>query len=85
MIPERYSLASAESLLWPEPIRADGIAFVESIGRRLGYNKSDGGEEDWRGFHRLGLALAFQHSVPDANLPLFFTDNNGWTPLVHRL
>lgn len=85
IIPERYSLASADSLLWPDPIRAEGIAFVERVGRRLGYDKDNGGESDWRGFHKLGLALAFQHSVPDANLPLFFTDKNGWTPLVRRL
>ncbi|KTE24104.1 MULTISPECIES: hypothetical protein [unclassified Sphingopyxis] len=85
VIPERHSLANPDSLLWPEPIRADGIAFVERVCRRLGYDQDDGSEADWRGFHKLGLALAFQHSVPDANLPLFFSDNSGWTPLVRRL
>lgn len=85
IIPEGYSLVDPNSLLWPGPIRADGIAFIEEVGRRLGFDADDGGETDWRGFHKLGLALAFQHSVPDANLPLFFTDNNGWTPLVRRL
>jgi hypothetical protein len=85
VIPQRYSLADPQSMLWPEPIRDDGIAFIEKVGRRLGYDADNGGETDWRGFHKLGLALAFQHSVPDANLPLFFTDNNGWTPLVRRL
>lgn len=85
IIPERYSLADRDSLLWPKSIRDDGIAIVEAVGRRLGYDADDGGEEDWRGFHGLGLALAFQHSVPDANLPLFFTERNGWKPLVRRL
>lgn len=85
VIPERYSFADPASLLWPKAIRDDGIALVEAIGRRLGYVADDGGEEDWRGFHKLGLGLAFQHSVPDANLPIFFTDKNGWKPLVRRL
>ncbi|MDR6830837.1 hypothetical protein J2X48_004619 [Bosea sp. BE271] len=85
IIPARYSLVHPNSLLWPEAIRPEGIRFVEEVGRRLGFNADDGGENDWRGFHKLGLALAFQHSVPDANLPLFFTNNGGWTPLVRRL
>ena len=85
IIPDRYSLADPASLLWPRTIRAEGIALVEAIGRRLGYDADDGSEQDWRGFHKLGLALAFQHSVPDANLPIFFTDRNGWRPLVRRL
>lgn len=85
VIPERYSLADPDSLLWPKSIRKEGIALVEAVGRRLGYDANDGGEGDWRGFHKLGLALAFQHSVPDANLPLFFTEKNGWKPLVRRL
>lgn len=85
VIPSRYSLADPASLLWPKTIRDEGIALVEAIGRRLGYEADDGSEEDWRGFHKLGLGLAFQHSVPDANLPIFFTDRNGWRPLVQRL
>lgn len=85
IIPSRYSLADPASLLWPKAIRNEGIALVEAIGRRLGYDADDGSEQDWRGFHKLGLALAFPHSVPDANLPIFFTDRNGWRPLVQRL
>ena len=85
VIPRRYSLADPESLLWPRAVRDEGIALVKAIGHRLGYDADDGSEQDWRGFHKLGLALAFQHSVPDANLPIFFTDRGGWRPLVQRL
>ena len=84
VIPKRYSLAHPDSLLWPDAIRPQGIQFIESIGRRLGFDADDGGESDWRGFHQLGLALAFAHCVPDASLPLFYTQNRGWTPLVQR-
>ncbi len=85
VIPSRYSLADPDSLLWPKMVRSEGIALVKAISHRLGYDSDDGSEEDWRGFHKLGLAVAFQHSVPDANLPIFFTDRNGWRPLVQRL
>lgn len=85
VIPRRYSLADPQSLLWPKGIRDEGIAMVESVSHRLGYDANDGSEQDWRGFHKLGLGLAFQHSVPDANLPIFFTDRKGWRPLVQRI
>jgi hypothetical protein len=39
---------------------------------------------DWQGFHKLGLALAFQHCVPDATLPLFYWEHNEWHPLIRR-
>lgn len=85
IIPERYSLAHKDSLLWPDDLRSDGISFVREVGHALGYVSEDGGENDWRGFHMLGLALAFEHSIPDANLPIFFSTNDGWKPLVQRL
>ncbi len=37
------------------------------------------------GYHERGLLLAFEHSVPDATLPIFWSSGkNGWTPLVER-
>jgi len=84
LISERQSLVHDDSSQWPKAIHAEALKLVERIGRQLGFTAIDGGESDWRGFHGLGLGIAFSHSVPDANLPLFFTDANGWTPLVRR-
>ena len=37
------------------------------------------------GYSELGLLLAFEHSVPDATLPLLWASGqNGWTPLTRR-
>jgi hypothetical protein len=85
IIPENHSLADPASALWPHQIRLAGLSFIERISRDLGYYDDDGGEDDWRGFHKLGLGIAFSHSVPDANLPLFFAETEGWKPLVRRL
>lgn len=41
----------------------------------------------WRtlGYHELGLLVTFDHSTPDASLPLLWADGpTGWTPLVRR-
>jgi hypothetical protein len=38
------------------------------------------------GFHRLGLLLAFDHSTPDATVPLLWAEGtSSWTPLVRRV
>jgi hypothetical protein len=39
---------------------------------------------DIKGFKSQGLALAFEDSVPDANLGFFFFAENGWKPLIKR-
>lgn len=37
------------------------------------------------GYHRLGLLLGFEHSVPDATLPVFWSAGTGdWSPLYER-
>lgn len=37
------------------------------------------------GFHKLALALAFSHSVPDASLPVLWADGDDFTALVPRV
>jgi len=76
---ERYSALHPESRIWPESLRTAGYEFVRESSDRAGIPKSR-----WRGFAELGLALAFEHSVPDATLPLFYWDQNGWNPLIRR-
>lgn len=85
IVPYDHSLASPSSVLWPTSLRDDGIAMVERVSKALGYSDSFGDQNDWQGFHRLGLGLAFEHSVPDASLPIFYSERNNWKPLVRRL
>ncbi|RYG99641.1 MAG: hypothetical protein EON58_03215 [Alphaproteobacteria bacterium] len=84
MIPRDHNYSVLGSAMWPRGLSLTGARLARRIGAHLGYTKSDGGLRDWRGFHKLGLGIAMEDSVPDANLPLFFEDTNGWQPLVRR-
>lgn len=84
VIPEEYSALHPASVLWPERLRGGAVNFVAAASRRAGIPDCNGGINDWRGFWKLGLTVAFQHSVPDATLPLLYWDKNGWTPLRRR-
>ena len=70
--------------IWEPHEHSAALNFIQSASQRAGYVASNGGQDDWRGFHQLGLALAFNHGIPDASLPLFFSSRNGWEPLVSR-
>ena len=67
-------------------MRAEGQAWIADASRRGGVPDTNGAQPgDWRGFAKLGLALAFEHGVPDATLPLFYWDGPGWEPLMRRV
>lgn len=82
ILDERYSLISPYSILWPDTLKPEASPFLFNASRRAGI--VDEYEHGWKGFHDLALALAFHHSVPDATLPLFFWEKNGWAPLISR-
>lgn len=71
-----------DSRIWPPAMLPHGADFIRRASLRAGIPAT--GKESWEGFHRLGLALAFAHSVPDATLPLFYWEKNGWNPLLRR-
>lgn len=74
----KYSALADNSRVWPDDLREEGVAFIENASSRAGIGSG------WKGFHELGLTLAFEHCVPDATLPLFYWNRNGWKPLVER-
>jgi hypothetical protein len=85
LIGPEYSAISSESVLWPSRLKPGARAFVESVSRRAGLPDTNGKSvDDWQGFHCLGLAISFYHSVPDATLPIFYHDKNNWRPLIRR-
>ena len=83
VIPDTYSWTSAFSILWPDHERDAGIEFIRRVSAKIGLGDDAGGERDWRGFHMLGLGVAFEHSTPDATLPIFHWTET-WRPLVRR-
>lgn len=82
VLDNRYSLTDPQSFLWPDTLKPGASEFILEASRRAGI--VDEYEFGWKGFHDLSLALAFSHSVPDATLPLYFWDQNGWMPLIRR-
>jgi hypothetical protein len=74
---EEYSAFSLNSLIWPEALQVSATQFIQTASRRAGIDQ-------WQGFRRLGLTVAFEHSVPDATLPLLYWNSNGWKPLIER-
>jgi len=83
-LPERYSIFHPDSLTWPDDLKAGVSDFVWEASQRAGIPDTNGGENDWRGFHKLGLTLAFAHSVPDATIPLLWWNSETWNPLKSR-
>jgi hypothetical protein len=84
VLDDRYSAVSPTSIVWPDHLRAGASDFLLSASTRAGIPDTDGGENDWRGFHKLALTLSFEHGPPDATLPIFYWSQNNWTPLVRR-
>ena len=85
IIPEEYSATAENSILWPKNRAQECLDIVKHASMRAGIPDTDGkSEDDWQGFHKLGLALAMHGSVPDATLPLFRWEGNGWNPLIKR-
>lgn len=85
VLSDRYNALSAESIFWPNGIREEGQNLIRSKSAELGIPDTDGQTpQDWRGFAKLGLGIAFEHQIPDASLPLFYFDKPGWSPLWKR-
>jgi len=78
VLDEKDSALSAESEIWPEELRDSGAQFILSSSERAGIPI-----EEREGFGKLGLCLSFEHSTPDATLPIFYHEKN-WHPLIKR-
>ncbi len=77
-----YSLTDAESILWPTALKATAATMLYDASVRAGIVTNY--KYGWQGFNDLALAIAFEHSVPDATMPIFFWDRDGWIPLIRR-
>lgn len=85
LIPREYSALVNNSIVWPVNLQSGAVEFLRRASMRAGIPDTGGIDtSDWRGFHSLGLTLAFAHGVPDATLPIFYWEKNGWIPLIRR-
>jgi hypothetical protein len=81
-LPEKYSAISSESVIWPEHLKKTSFEFIEEASARAGI--PDYCEIPWTGYQDQALTIAFEHGIPDATLPIFYFDENGWVPLMKR-
>ena len=81
---ERHSAVHQSSSIWQNVDAVSAYDVLRNASHRAGYCLENGGSHDWRGFDGLGLALAFSHGIPDACLPIFFSQRGNWKPLIVR-
>jgi hypothetical protein len=81
VLDEKYSVFHESSIVWPEELAEKGRGMIERVSRRLRLPE-DGDKWDYRGFRRQGLAIGFDHKIPDATIPLFRLNRDDWKPLV---
>lgn len=79
LLGSQYSALDPSSIVFPEHLRASAAEFVRRASADAGISP-----QHTLGFHDLGLVVAFEHSVPDATLPIVWVDTPTWTPLLRR-
>jgi len=79
VIDETHSVVAPNSRVWPNELRSGVDDFILRSSRRAGIP-----DHNRLGFHNLGLALAFDHTIPDASLPIFYNSTSDWIPLMRR-
>lgn len=80
----RHNASESDAYVWEGINASEALDFLKSVSARVGFDREDGGQRDWRGFHMLGLSLGLHDSIPDACLPIYFSAENGWKPLMRR-
>lgn len=80
-----FSALSPDSTIWGKDMNTEGPDFIEQASIKAGIPDLSGKVGCWRGFNKLGFALAFEHGCPDATLPLFTWNKNGWKPLIRKV
>ena len=77
-----YSLTSPDSILWPTHLKSSANDVLFTASKRAGILESQ--NVKWQGFRNLSLPLSFDHSVPDATLPLIYWETGDWKPLIRK-
>lgn len=77
LLDETYSALSEKSFIWPDELKAGSEGFLFSASKRAGI-------VNWKGYNDLALTISISNSMPDATLPLFYWNKNGWKPLMNR-
>ena len=83
LLGDEYNLFHPSCLCWEsEDEFQRGTSLIISKSREVGIPEN--GETGIKGYKEQGLALSFNHGTPDATIPLFYWNDNGWIPLIDK-
>ncbi len=83
-LPVEFSLFHPQCPCWKgdAELYKQGIELILQKSAELGIPDTNGMKtNDMRGYRKQGLAIAFQHGIPDACLPIFTVETLNWKPL----
>lgn len=75
IVTDVYGAGHPDSVVFPVGLRPTAADFIKNSSQHAGITEYP------RGFWDLELALAFDHSIPDANLGVLWSEEGGWFPL----
>ena len=75
IVTEVYAAGHPDSVVFPDELKPTADDFIRNSSQHAGITEYP------RGFWDLELALAFEHSIPDANLGVLWSEEGGWFPL----
>jgi len=78
----RHDAFHPESVLWPAEFREGAEEFLRGASERAGIPDDSDSTSYWRGYRGQGLAIGFERGTPDATLPIFTWEENGWKPFL---
>lgn len=84
---DEYNLFNSKCLCWNNDpnLYKRGTEMILRKSRVVGIPEDDVRNPLYiRGLQEQGLAIAFEHGIPDACPPFFYWDQNGWTPLIKK-
>lgn len=86
-LPAEYSLFHPQCPCWKgnQESYARGVELLVRKSKELGIPETNGMlTTDMKGYKNQGLAIAFQHGMPDACPPIFTKETLEWKPLFKR-
>lgn len=69
-----------ECSIWPSRLKENSLNFLTRAAEKAGIKESE-----MRGYHNLGLVIAFEWTIPDCTIPIFSTKNPNWSALMEKI
>lgn len=88
LLDTQYSLFDQNCLCWEGDINIyhKAVDLMLNKSKMLGIPFTNGRcVTDVRGYKEQGLALAFEHGMPDACPPIFYWETENWKPLIKKV